>query len=443
MKPFKFTLAVFLLMSTAAMSQTKTVIKKAPLVSYNITFSDYSTPGLISESSLSNALDQGDWLKPGKKSIGFGVGWWKNVSKGFAYSINLTGTFSNFPANFVKDDAIGNAKFSTQVDALMHFKAAKENAAINPFLTAGLGFGIFPEQFAIYAPLGTGLQFRFNEGAYLHLQMQWRKRLTDGITKDYLHYSIGFAQSTGRKKKEPELLEVKPVLPPDRDGDGVVDSLDECPDIVGVMKGCPDSDGDGIADNYDPCPKEYGTDHGCPLADTDNDGVPDKEDACPTVAGMSKYKGCPVPDTDKDGIDDDHDKCPDLAGIPANGGCPEIKEEIVNKVNLVARSIQFKFASDELLDVSLKPLNEVAEILKQEPKLHLVIEAHADNRGTPERNLMWSERRAKAVADYFIQKGISSERLSYKGYGDTKPKASNKTEAGRSKNRRVEMKLEY
>lgn len=252
-----------------------------------------------------------------------------------------------------------------------------------------------------------------------------------------------FCTVNRKKEKEPELLEVKPVLPPDRDGDGVVDSLDECPDIVGVMKGCPDSDGDGIADNYDPCPKEYGTDHGCPLADTDNDGVPDKEDACPTVAGMSKYKGCPVPDTDKDGIDDDHDKCPDLAGIPANGGCPEIKEEIVNKVNLVARSIQFKFASDELLDVSLKPLNEVAEILKQEPKLHLVIEAHADNRGTPERNLMWSERRAKAVADYFIQKGISSERLSYKGYGDTKPKASNKTEAGRSKNRRVEMKLEY
>jgi OmpA-OmpF porin, OOP family len=73
----------------------------------------------------------------------------------------------------------------------------------------------------------------------------------------------------------------------------------------------------------------------------------------------------------------------------------------------------------------------------------LSIEAHADNAGTPERNMMWSERRAKAVADYFIGKGIAAERITYKGYGDTKPIADNKTAKGRALNRRVEMKVDY
>jgi len=84
-------------------------------------------------------------------------------------------------------------------------------------------------------------------------------------------------------------------------------------------------------------------------------------------------------------------------------------------------------------------------VLKQDPhiKIKIKIEAHSDNRGTFERNMYWSQQRAKAVADYFITKGIAAGRIQFKGYGDTRPVADNGTEEGRSRNRRVEIKLNY
>lgn len=435
-----FFAALFCNMAVQAQSGNK----KPARLSYNVTFSDYRLPATIKQTSLSEALQQKDWYKPGTKSFGMSVAWWKQLTPHVDFSGGLTGTFSNFPANFVKDDSIGQAKFSTQLDLLLHARAFKEQAAVNPFLTAGLGVGSFPDQFAVYAPLGVGLQFRFKEGAYLLLQAQWRKRLTEGIENDYLHYSIGFAQSLARQKKtkttatEPEVIS---IMPPDADGDGWEDSKDECPGAKGTVKGCPDSDGDGVADKDDQCPTVAGKLKGCP--DADNDAIADKDDKCPDVAGLARYNGCPIPDSDGDGINDEEDKCPKEAGAAATNGCPEIKPEIKEKVNFAARKILFRFASAELLESSLKSLYEVAGILIENPSLKLTIEAHADNRGTPERNLMWSERRAKAVADYFISKGIQPERISWKGFGDTQPVAENTTEAGRAQNRRVELKLEY
>lgn len=428
--------------NTAAQAQSNS--KKPALLSYNVTFSDYRLPAAISQTSLSDALQQKDWYKPGTKSFGLSVAWWKQLTSHIDFSAGIAGTFSNFPANFVQTDSIGQAKFSTQLDLLLHAKAFKASAAVNPFLTAGLGAGSFPDQFAVYAPLGAGLQFRFKEGAFLLLQAQWRKRLTEGIQNDYLHYSIGFAQSLARQKKTtateaaPQLVH---IMPPDEDGDGWEDSKDECPGAKGTVKGCPDSDGDGVADKDDKCPTVAGKLRGCP--DTDNDGIADKDDKCPGVSGLARYNGCPIPDSDGDGINDEEDKCPKVAGITANNGCPEIKPEIKEKVSFAARKILFHFASAELLESSLKSLYEVASILIENPSLKLSIEAHADNRGTPERNLMWSERRAKAVADYLIGKGIQPDRITWKGFGDTQPVADNKTEQGREQNRRVELKLGY
>ncbi|HMO33951.1 MAG TPA: OmpA family protein [Lacibacter sp.] len=417
--------------------------RKPSLLSYHVSFSDYELPGDIKRSSLSDALARDTWYLPGRKSFGLGINWWKGLTRHIDFSAGLTGTFSNFPAGFVKDDSIGQAGFSTQADLLLHARLFSEKAAVNPFLTAGLGAGYFPGRFAVYAPLGTGLQFRFREGAYLLLQAQWRMRLTEGISNDYLHYSIGFAQHLARqrkpaKEKEPAVI---PVLPPDRDGDGFDDNNDECPDAKGTVRGCPDTDGDGVPDKDDQCPGVKGTLNGCP--DNDGDGVADKDDKCPDVAGLARYQGCPIPDSDGDGINDEADKCPNLPGTAANQGCPDIQPQVKKQVDLAARNIRFKFASDELLPESLKLLYQVAGILIENPDLKLTIEAHADNRGLSERNLMWSERRAKAVADYFISKGIAPERLTFKGYGDTQPVADNATEAGRAQNRRVEMKLFY
>ncbi len=123
-----------------------------------------------------------------------------------------------------------------------------------------------------------------------------------------------------------------PPPPPvivDRDGDGVMDTDDKCPDVAGLaaLMGCPDRDGDGIADADDRCPDQAGTAkyNGCPIPDTDGDGINDEVDKCPTVKGVERYQGCPIPDTDNDGVNDEEDKCPSIKGTRENNGCPELK----------------------------------------------------------------------------------------------------------------------
>ena len=441
MKPNRLLTALALFSIFTATAQQP--LKKQRFISYNLSLSDYRFPQLINDSTLSKAFNQNDWYKPGNMSFGFGVSYWKGLTEKIDASGNLNGTFSNFPANFVKNDSIGQAGFSLQADALLHLRAFKEKARVNPFLTAGVGIGYFPGKVALYAPLGTGLQFRFNEGTYLFLQAQWRKKLSSGINNDYLHYSLSFAQHNpfGKKKPEPVVTVPEPVLPPDADGDGFANANDLCPDVKGTVNGCPDADADGVADKDDQCPTEKGTINGCP--DTDGDGVADKDDKCKDAAGLARYGGCLIPDTDGDAVNDEEDKCPNEAGIAANNGCPEMKETIKQNIEFAAKNIFFRFASDVILKKSFASLNEVANVLAENPSLKLSIAAHADNRGTPERNMMWSERRAKAVADYFISKGIAAERISYKAYSDTQPIADNKTQKGRAQNRRVEMKVDY
>lgn len=130
----------------------------------------------------------------------------------------------------------------------------------------------------------------------------------------------------------------------DKDGDGIPDDIDQCPELpedhdgFEDADGCPDgdNDGDGIPDNVDKCPntKEdidgYQDEDGCPDLDNDQDKIPDTEDACPNESGSPnpdpKKNGCPVRDKDGDGIHDDVDACPTAAG-PANQdprlhGCP-------------------------------------------------------------------------------------------------------------------------
>jgi len=111
----------------------------------------------------------------------------------------------------------------------------------------------------------------------------------------------------------------------DRDGDGILDEADTCPDEAGPPSadGCPDADGDGVRDSEDDCPDEPGLPEqaGCPTpGDRDDDGVPDAEDACPEEPGLPEQAGCP--DRDGDGVRDGDDECPDEPG-PEPSGCPD------------------------------------------------------------------------------------------------------------------------
>ncbi|MFD1551266.1 thrombospondin type 3 repeat-containing protein [Putridiphycobacter roseus] len=230
---------------------------------------------------------------------------------------------------------------------------------------------------------------------------------------------------------------------PDTDGDGIKDSEDACPTVKGIASanGCPDADGDGIVDSLDACPDVAGIEKfkGCP--DTDGDGIQDSEDECPTVKGPATLKGCP--DTDGDGILDKADKCPTIAGVAANNGCPEIKESTKEVFRKALKGIQFESGKDIIKRSSNGILNNVAEIMKENPTYKLKIDGHTDAQGNDDKNMELSKKRATAVKNYLVSKGVEASRLTSFGYGETVPKATNDTSAGRAENRRVEFTVEF
>lgn len=233
---------------------------------------------------------------------------------------------------------------------------------------------------------------------------------------------------------------------PDKDGDGVADKEDRCPDVKGLvaLKGCPDSDGDGIADMDDKCADTksgYKVDAtGCPM-DNDKDGIVNEEDGCPDQAGIVSMKGCP--DKDGDGVPDIDDRCPEVKGTIANKGCPEMKVEDVKKITQIASKIFFETNSDKLKVASLVQLDELAIILNRYPEANLTIEGHTDDVGKDDYNMTLSQKRTESVKVYLVSKGVSESRLTAIGFGETKPIADNKTDIGRAKNRRVELKTQY
>lgn len=105
--------------------------------------------------------------------------------------------------------------------------------------------------------------------------------------------------------------------------------------------------------------------------------------------------------------------------------------------SIVLSNVFFAFGTSTLLEESRVDLDKVLDIMQKNPSLKVELAGHTDNIGKPADNQRLSEQRAKAVFDFLVDKGVASERLSYKGYGDTKPVADNSTEEGRAQNRRT------
>ena len=103
----------------------------------------------------------------------------------------------------------------------------------------------------------------------------------------------------------------------------------------------------------------------------------------------------------------------------------------------------FETGKDVIMPSSYQALNELASIMNKNTASKLHLEGHTDNVGNDANNMDLSDRRAKAVRAYLGAKGISTERITAVGYGETRPKTTNVTVEGRQKNRRVEMNIAY
>ena len=145
------------------------------------------------------------------------------------------------------------------------------------------------------------------------------------------------------------------------------------------------------------------------FVDSDGDGVEDGLDRCPnTPAGRSvDVYGCEL-DSDNDGVKDSKDQCP--------GTAAGAKVDAVGCVLVVA-------------------------VLRRYPTIKIQIEGHTDSDGAADYNESLSARRAMTVHDYLANDGISEDRMSVRGYGETQPIADNTTAAGKAQNRRVVLQI--
>ena len=109
--------------------------------------------------------------------------------------------------------------------------------------------------------------------------------------------------------------------------------------------------------------------------------------------------------------------------------------------SITLKNILFNTNSYELQPISLIELKTVLELLQENPTLRIQIEGHTDNKGSQSINQPLSANRAKAVVDFLVKNGIEPQRLTWKGYGDSRPVASNTTEEGRALNRRTDIEV--
>lgn len=334
-----------------------------------------------------------------KPAYGLGIGY--NLNK----KLSIEGVF-NYVDTESEEDNSDIDVLSYNIGALYHFTPYKK---LLPYISAGIGAISLNYQdngddtdFTIN--YGAGLKYFLNES--IALRGDIKRILSFNEAHHNLLYTIGLTFYFGGGEKR-EMLQEKIIEPPKPKAPTAVPPkapADLRSEKV-VVKPPKDTDGDGIRDSLDKCPE--------------------------TPLGVAvDSSGCPV-DADGDGVADYLDKCPETPkGVQVNvAGC------------WVCKGVKFGFDKWDIKPEYYPNLNNIIDYLKKKPDVKIEIQGHTDNIGTKKYNKVLSEKRAREVLRYLVKKGITKERLYATGHGLSRPVASNETEEGRSKNRRVQFKI--
>jgi OmpA-OmpF porin, OOP family len=324
--------------------------------------------------------------------------------------------------------------------------------ARNSFLTLGAGRGLMPDRGANPDLRGfIGIVFEPSIG----------DRDGDGLKDDVDRCPDAPEDLDGWQDEDgcPDL---------DNDGDQIPDTDDRCPDLPedrdgeGDQDGCPDGDindrdGDRIVDDLDRCPDEpedddgWQDDDGCPEHDNDGDRILDVDDLCPDLPedrdGFEDDDGCPEDDNDRDQITDRLDRCPSQPetynNVDDGDGCPDrgVAERVDHGI-VILKPINFEYDKAVIKRDSYYILDAVVAAMNGSPDIALLeVQGHTDERGDDAYNLDLSERRAAAVVAYLVAHGVAARRLSSQGYGETQPVDKRTGEAAWARNRRVDFVL--
>lgn len=368
--------------------------------------------------------------------VGYDLNEWWGLEGGFLYAPKLDENLVDGDGAYVQKNpdgswsprgrashSRGDDKFfddtwmaSVYFDALFHFTRWER---LDPFLAGGLGLNLYGKD--VVDDGNKELVFRAGAGVMWHFNDVWAIRgdfrlLLDSDNTEFnnsIDVGIVWNWDAGA---EPEFVAVSGPI--DTDGDGLTDDYEM---QIGTDPNNPDTDGDGLTDGDEVL--KYKTD---PLnPDSDFDGLKDG-------AEVFKYKTNPLdPDTDKGGVTDGHEVLVDATN-PLNGNDDLLRFEL---------HLLFDYDKAVIHAKDYPELDTVAKILARNPQATATIEGHADRlyRSKADYNRKLSERRATAVKNYFISKGIDASRLKSVGYGFDRPKVKPDLTRGTPENRRVEV----
>ena len=449
-------------------------------IGFGINIVDFYQPGASFVDNLGDHLGSSDWnFLPSISRITAE----KYLDKGF--SLQLAGSLNKIDYVLTENDAdflFWNVGLNVKYDVN---KLIGETGWFDPFVGLGGTYVSADDMSEGMLTTSAGFNVWFNDNLGMNFTTASNFGFADKV-RDHIQSSLGLVVKFGGKDTDGDgIYDKNDACPevaglaefngcPDADGDGIKDSDDACPNLAGLtaMNGCPDSDGDGVADKDDMCPNDKGTkaNNGCPdsdgdgvadkddmcpnekgtkankgCPDTDGDGVLDKDDKCSTTAGPAANNGCPWPDTDGDGVLDKDDKCLNEVGPASNNGCPEeelvMSEEQITMLANYSKGINFAVDQAKINKESADKLDSIYDLIGSIKDVTFVIEGHADSTGDAGYNKYLSERRAESAKAYLVKKGMDSSKLETKGFGEKDPIADNSTVQGRSKNRRVVIKL--
>jgi outer membrane protein OmpA-like peptidoglycan-associated protein len=338
--------------------------------------------------------------------VGGGLSIWKMVDPKADTVLKVEGAHGNtvdFAASEIFVTLTGGMEFQFE----KHVKLGL-TASINYLTGLGLEFNSRDESDRSRWNLKAGLFL-----SYFLFKKEWASKWTN---EKYVLPPPIVAQKTVPEKIDTETITT--LKENDSDHDGIPDIDDECPKTPSEARGKVDI-------------------RGCPI-DSDRDGYPDYLDSCPNnrIGAKVDNNGCPL-DSDHDGVPDGLDDCPNSEpGLPVDQtGCIDLS--ILEKPMIL--NIKYYPGSFEIDRKSKEMLDSLYMILKKAPGVKVEIAGYTDNIGTSEANRLLSEKRARRVREYLISLGIDGNRLTAVGKGEMNFIASNATQEGRQKNRRVEL----
>lgn len=424
-------------LSSAVFAQSQDTTKRFDKKSFR-TWSIGLNGGMLTHFTPFNGASNGDFHTP-EETWGYGGYIKKQILPSFGIQADfLAGKVRGYQANSLPSPTVAqnNSSFTTNIDyaaslsgnfTIANMSLNHKRSALSPYFTAGAGYmsyspnvqgvanngGYYRENW--FVPVGAGLKFGLSKTINLDLgyNVFFMKTPTfDGVrgtANDRFSYAhAGLEFSLGRKKSS-QLANYSPIA------DLREESAAESAELKNMLSA---SEQRRLQDQ-----QQFQAQYAKDLGDDDADGVANKFDKCPgTPAGTAvDGSGCALPE-----------KKPDVKVFVTEEDKKVVRDAIAN--------LEFDLGKATIRAHSFPSLDRVADLLVSK-NFSLKLAGHTDNTGSAALNLSLSKDRAEAVRQYLVSKGANASRIEATGYGQTQPIASNKTAAGRQKNRRVEFTI--